>query len=113
MIYACKTSSAHLITVIMPYYPYSKQCRLRRRSAIPCKLLAEMICDAGGLLYGDGGDGNDVIFRREPSHHDGPVQEGNSGLFLHSRGQPTGVAVSPALHQGKREMKLEYCTNHQ
>lgn len=31
----------------MPYMPYSKQCKLRKRSAIAAKLLADMICKAG------------------------------------------------------------------
>ncbi|PIO70223.1 ribose-phosphate diphosphokinase [Teladorsagia circumcincta] len=35
------------ITVMMPYLPYSKQCRMLRRSSIPMKLIAEMICRAG------------------------------------------------------------------
>ncbi|CAI4220849.1 unnamed protein product, partial [Auanema sp. JU1783] len=43
LIYACKTSMASNITVIMPYLPYSKQCRMFRRSSIPMKLVAEMI----------------------------------------------------------------------
>ncbi|PAV73871.1 hypothetical protein WR25_16060 [Diploscapter pachys] len=47
LIYACKTSMAKTITVIMPYLPYSKQCRMLRRSSIPMKLIAEMICKAG------------------------------------------------------------------
>uniref|UniRef100_A0A915A1R7 Ribose-phosphate pyrophosphokinase N-terminal domain-containing protein n=1 Tax=Parascaris univalens TaxID=6257 RepID=A0A915A1R7_PARUN len=47
LIYACKTSYARSITVILPYLPYSKQCRVRRRSAIPMKLVADMICRAG------------------------------------------------------------------
>lgn len=48
LIYACKTSMSKTITVIMPYLPYSKQCRMLRRSSIPMKLIAEMICKAGG-----------------------------------------------------------------
>lgn len=47
LIYACKTSMAKTITVILPYLPYSKQCRMLRRSAIPGKLVADMICKAG------------------------------------------------------------------
>lgn len=47
LIYACKTSMAKNITVILPYMPYSKQCRMLRRSAIPGKLVADMICKAG------------------------------------------------------------------
>ncbi|CAJ0933728.1 unnamed protein product, partial [Mesorhabditis belari] len=47
IIYACKTSMAKKITVIMPYLPYSKQCRMLRRSSIPMKLIAELICKSG------------------------------------------------------------------
>ncbi|KIH61823.1 ribose-phosphate diphosphokinase [Ancylostoma duodenale] len=47
LIYACKTSMSKTITVMMPYLPYSKQCRMLRRSSIPMKLIAEMICRAG------------------------------------------------------------------
>ncbi|TKR59528.1 hypothetical protein L596_029186 [Steinernema carpocapsae] len=47
LIYACKTSSAKAITVVMPFLPYSKQCRMLRRSAITMKLVADMICKSG------------------------------------------------------------------
>ncbi|CAD5211273.1 unnamed protein product [Bursaphelenchus xylophilus] len=47
LMYACKTSSAKTVTVIMPYLPYSKQCRMLRRSAVTMKLIADMICRAG------------------------------------------------------------------
>lgn len=50
LIYACKTSMAKTITVILPYMPYSKQCRMFRRSSIPMKLVADMICKAGKIL---------------------------------------------------------------
>lgn len=48
--YACKTSMAKTITVIMPYLPYSKQCRMFRRSAVPMKLIADMLCKSGAAL---------------------------------------------------------------
>ncbi|KAL3981687.1 Phosphoribosyl synthetase-associated domain family protein [Acanthocheilonema viteae] len=47
LIYACKTSMAKTITVVMPYLPYSKQCRMLRRSSIPMKLIADMMCNSG------------------------------------------------------------------
>uniref|UniRef100_A0AC34QYC5 Ribose-phosphate pyrophosphokinase N-terminal domain-containing protein n=1 Tax=Panagrolaimus sp. JU765 TaxID=591449 RepID=A0AC34QYC5_9BILA len=61
MIYACRTSSCKTVTVVMPYLPYSKQCRMLRRGAIAMKLqcrmlrrgaiamklVADMICKAG------------------------------------------------------------------
>lgn len=51
LVYACKTSMSKTITVIMPYLPYSKQCRMLRRSSIPMKLIAEMICKAGRFTF--------------------------------------------------------------
>jgi len=47
MIYACKTAAARQITVVMPYMPYTKQCRMRKRSSIVAKLLCDMIARAG------------------------------------------------------------------
>uniref|UniRef100_F1L2D0 Phosphoribosyl pyrophosphate synthase-associated protein 2 n=1 Tax=Ascaris suum TaxID=6253 RepID=F1L2D0_ASCSU len=49
LVYACKTSMAKTITVVMPYLPYSKQCRMLRRSAIPMKLIADMMCKSGAM----------------------------------------------------------------
>uniref|UniRef100_A0A9J2P430 Ribose-phosphate pyrophosphokinase N-terminal domain-containing protein n=1 Tax=Ascaris lumbricoides TaxID=6252 RepID=A0A9J2P430_ASCLU len=43
------TSMAKTITVVMPYLPYSKQCRMLRRSAIPMKLIADMMCKSGAM----------------------------------------------------------------
>lgn len=47
LIYACKTSMSKSITVVLPYMPYSKQCRMFRRSSVPMKLVADMICNSG------------------------------------------------------------------
>ncbi|XP_062507819.1 phosphoribosyl pyrophosphate synthase-associated protein 1-like isoform X2 [Corticium candelabrum] len=47
MTYACKTSCALQIIAVVPYLPYSKQSRLRKRGAIPCKLLAQMMKRSG------------------------------------------------------------------
>ncbi|XP_063682373.1 phosphoribosyl pyrophosphate synthase-associated protein 2-like isoform X3 [Bolinopsis microptera] len=47
MVYACKTSSARKIVAVIPYLPYSKQCRMRRRACITSKLIAKMMCNAG------------------------------------------------------------------
>ncbi|XP_074598597.1 phosphoribosyl pyrophosphate synthase-associated protein 2 [Brevipalpus obovatus] len=47
MAYACKTSSANKIVGVIPYLPYSKQCRMRKRGCIVSKLLAKMMCRAG------------------------------------------------------------------
>ncbi|KFD64330.1 hypothetical protein M514_09913 [Trichuris suis] len=47
MIYTCKTSSARSVTVVMPYFPYTRHIKLRKRSPIVSKLLANMIKKAG------------------------------------------------------------------
>ncbi|MBV96753.1 Phosphoribosyl pyrophosphate synthase-associated protein 2, partial [Eschrichtius robustus] len=43
MVYACKTSCAKSIIGVVPYFPYSKQCKMRKRGSIVSKLLASMI----------------------------------------------------------------------
>jgi len=47
MAYACKTSSAKRIVGVIPYLPYSKQCKMRKRGSIVSKLVASMMCKAG------------------------------------------------------------------
>ncbi|XP_063052439.1 phosphoribosyl pyrophosphate synthase-associated protein 1-like isoform X1 [Engraulis encrasicolus] len=47
MAYALKTSCAKNIIGVLPYFPYSKQCKMRKRGAIVCKLLASMLAKAG------------------------------------------------------------------
>ncbi|XP_072155462.1 phosphoribosyl pyrophosphate synthase-associated protein 2 isoform X2 [Bemisia tabaci] len=47
MAYACKTSSAKSIVAVIPYLPYSKQCKMRKRGCIVSKLFAKMMCSAG------------------------------------------------------------------
>lgn len=47
MSYACKTSSARNIIGVIPYLPYCKQSKMRKRGAIVSKLLAKMMCKAG------------------------------------------------------------------
>lgn len=45
--YACKTSSAKNIVGVMPYLPYGKQSKMRKRGCIVAKLLAKLIAKAG------------------------------------------------------------------
>ncbi|XP_048256855.1 phosphoribosyl pyrophosphate synthase-associated protein 1-like [Haliotis cracherodii] len=45
--YACKTSSARNIIGVIPYLPYSKQSKMRKRGSIVCKLLATMLGRSG------------------------------------------------------------------
>uniref|UniRef100_A0A674NRY2 Phosphoribosyl pyrophosphate synthetase associated protein 1 n=1 Tax=Takifugu rubripes TaxID=31033 RepID=A0A674NRY2_TAKRU len=47
MAYTLKTSSAQNIIGVIPYFPYSKQCKMRKRGSIVCKLLASMLAEAG------------------------------------------------------------------
>ncbi|XP_044758698.1 phosphoribosyl pyrophosphate synthase-associated protein 2 [Coccinella septempunctata] len=47
MAYACKTSSAKSVVGVIPYLPYSKQCKMRKRGCIVTKLLAQMMCKSG------------------------------------------------------------------
>lgn len=45
--YAAKTSSARNIIGVIPYLPYSRQCKMRKRGSIVSKLLAQMVGKAG------------------------------------------------------------------
>jgi len=47
MAYCCKTSSAQRLVAVIPYLPYSKQCKMRKRGSIATKLLAKMLAKAG------------------------------------------------------------------
>ncbi|XP_053309479.1 phosphoribosyl pyrophosphate synthase-associated protein 1 isoform X2 [Spea bombifrons] len=47
MAYALKTSCSRNIIGVIPYFPYSKQCKMRKRGSIVCKLLASMLSNAG------------------------------------------------------------------
>lgn len=47
MAYACKTSSARNIVGVIPYMPYCKQSKMRKRGCIVSKLLAQMMYKAG------------------------------------------------------------------
>ncbi|KAH9365986.1 hypothetical protein HPB48_019774 [Haemaphysalis longicornis] len=47
MAYCCKTSSARKIVGVIPYLPYGKQSKMRKRGCIVSKLLAQMLVKAG------------------------------------------------------------------
>ena len=47
MAYGCRTSSAKSIVGVIPYMPYSKQCKMRKRGCIVSKLLAKLMVQAG------------------------------------------------------------------
>lgn len=80
LIYACKTSSAKTVTVVMPYLPYSKQCRMLRRSAVTMKLIADMICRAGAsrMVSLD-------LYKKEIQVWAGRTRPNLAGLLLRAR----------------------------
>ena len=47
MAYACRSASAHNIIGVLPYMPYSKQCKMRKRGSIVAKLMAQSLSNAG------------------------------------------------------------------
>jgi len=47
MCYACKTSSCKNVIGVLPYLPYCSQTKMRRRSNINLKLIAQMLVKAG------------------------------------------------------------------
>ena len=47
MAYAFKTSSARRIIGVVPYLPYTKQSKMRKRGSIVAKLLAQMMSKSG------------------------------------------------------------------
>lgn len=47
MAYACKTSSARRVVGVIPYLPYSRQSKMRRRGNISLKLLAQLMVKGG------------------------------------------------------------------
>ncbi|CAG2108785.1 unnamed protein product [Medioppia subpectinata] len=47
MAYTCKTAAASNIIGVIPYLPYGKQSKMRKRGAIVSKLMAKMMCKAG------------------------------------------------------------------
>ena len=53
MAYAFRTSSARKIVGVIPYLPYSKQSKMRKRGCIVSKLLAQMMVKSGTLQHGE------------------------------------------------------------
>lgn len=47
MCYACKTSCARNIIGVIPYLPYSKQSKMKKRGCIVSKLIAKMLVKSG------------------------------------------------------------------
>uniref|UniRef100_A0A8P0SRW9 Phosphoribosyl pyrophosphate synthetase associated protein 1 n=1 Tax=Canis lupus familiaris TaxID=9615 RepID=A0A8P0SRW9_CANLF len=51
MAYALKTACARNIIGVIPYFPYSKQSKMRKRGSIVCKLLASMLAKAAATYF--------------------------------------------------------------
>ncbi|KAJ1967717.1 ribose-phosphate pyrophosphokinase 1 [Dispira parvispora] len=47
LIHACRIASAQKITAVLPYFPYSKQSKKKKRGPITAKLIANMLSVAG------------------------------------------------------------------
>uniref|UniRef100_A0A3B3Z8L0 Ribose-phosphate pyrophosphokinase N-terminal domain-containing protein n=1 Tax=Periophthalmus magnuspinnatus TaxID=409849 RepID=A0A3B3Z8L0_9GOBI len=75
MAYALKTSCAKNIIGVIPYFPYSKQCKMRKRGSIVCKLLASMLAKAGKTQNG------------------ARTSVRSPGLLQFPRGQPEGFTI--------------------
>lgn len=52
MAYACKMSCARKIVGVIPYLPYCKQSKMRKRGSIVSRLLADMLCKSGVTFQG-------------------------------------------------------------
>lgn len=124
MVYACRTSCARNIIGVIPYFPYSKQCKMRKRGSIVSKLLASMMCKAGksetklslhlwfirklgnySLLTLS----NVALSRSDSSHYYGFASKGNPGFLQHSSGQSPGLTVPATVHTGRSRSLLNAC----
>nr|CUU00260.1 hypothetical transcript [Hymenolepis microstoma] len=45
--FACKAACARRVVLVIPYLPYCKQNKMRKRGSITCKLIAQLICSTG------------------------------------------------------------------
>ncbi|CDS40140.1 phosphoribosyl pyrophosphokinase [Echinococcus multilocularis] len=45
--FACKAACARRVILVVPYLPYCKQNKMRKRGSITCKLIAQLICSTG------------------------------------------------------------------
>jgi ribose-phosphate pyrophosphokinase len=46
---ASKIASAQRVTLVVPYFPYAKQNKIKKRGAIPARLIADMMKVAGAM----------------------------------------------------------------
>ena len=45
--FACRAACARRVILVVPYLPYCKQNKMRKRGSITCKLIAQLICSTG------------------------------------------------------------------
>lgn len=127
MAYALKTSCAKNIIGVIPYFPYSKQCKMRKRGSIVSKLLASMLAKAGkdnttkahtcrlrlscsSTLFG--------LHRVDAHYHHGLASEGDPGFLHLPCGQPACVPLPDPVHPGRGDLselcvcKVYVCCTH-
>ena len=96
--YHCKTACAKKIVAIIPYLHYSTQSKMRRRSAIPAKLVASMLCKTGISNFIT----VDLHSKEIQGFYDRPVDNLRASPFLtghiQSRIKPRGELVVVALN---------------
>jgi len=124
MINACRMASARAIYAVLPFFPYSKQCKKKSRSAITAKLVANMLKVAGpssgrameAARFPDGSRRESplvmllLVGRSEPCDYYGPARVADAGLLPSTRGQPVrGARHRPVHpHQHLRLQKRRY-----
>jgi phosphoribosylpyrophosphate synthetase len=77
LVNACKTASAQRVVGVLPYFPYSKQSKQKRRGAIPAKLIASMLKVAGEETF------HFIIFmhRSDSGDNDGSPPHANARIL--------------------------------
>lgn len=94
MAYALKTACARNIIGVIPYFPYSKQSKMRKRGSIVCKLLASMLAKAGAHAWAPG-----------PHRHSGP-RPCPVLSTPHASGLGPGFSKCPSLMTFKKNVFL-------
>lgn len=96
--YHCKTANARKVVAIIPYLHYSTQSKMRRRSSIPAKLVASMLCRTGIANFIT----VDLHSKEIQGFYDRPVDNLRASPFLTSYIQrnikPQGDVVIVALN---------------
>lgn len=120
MAYALKTSCAKNIIGVIPYFPYSKQCKMRKRGSIVSKLLASMLAKAGKAdkmsarecgLRSLRSSTVFVLCRFDTHHHHGLAPEGDPGFLHLPSGQPARLSFPDSVHPGRGDSFIHVCVN--